>query len=150
MPLKVVQFLALVLTALALVPGGAHVFALANKIGLTAEQYFIVQNIYRGWSLLGIVLFGALIANLALALLLRRRGGVPFILAALAFCCVAVTLVVFFLWTYPANQATSNWTTIPDDWEQLRRQWEYSHAANALVTFVAFCALALSVLTTRE
>jgi hypothetical protein len=36
--------LALVLTALALVPAGAHLFALPNKIGLAQEQYFIVQN----------------------------------------------------------------------------------------------------------
>ena len=68
MRLKAVQFLAVVLTAIALVPSGAHVFALANKITLGAEQYFIVQNIYRGWSLFGIVWIGALIANL------RARG----------------------------------------------------------------------------
>src|SRR5258707_15170833 len=83
-PLKVVQFLALVLTALALVPAGAHLFALPNKINLAAEQYFIVQNIYRGWSLFGIVLAGALVANLALAVLLRGRGR-PFVLALIAF-----------------------------------------------------------------
>ena len=84
MPLKVVQFLALALTALALVPSGAHLFELANKMSLGAEQYFIVQRIYRGWSLFGIVLFGALIANLALALLLRGRGA-PFALALFGF-----------------------------------------------------------------
>jgi hypothetical protein len=143
--LKIIQFLALVLTALALVPSGAHLFALSSKIGLGAEQYFIVQNIYRGWSLFGIVLIGALVANLALALLLRGRGA-PFALAVFAFFCIALTLVVFFIWTYPANLATNNWTTIPDDWEQLRRQWEYSHAADAVVTFAAFCAIALSSL----
>jgi hypothetical protein len=147
--LKIVQFLALVLTALVLVPGGAHLFALANKINLAQDQYFIVQNIYRGWALLGIVLIAAIVANLALALLLYGRGT-PFALALLAFLCLAFTLVVFFSWTYPANQATSNWTAIPRDWEELRRQWEYSHAANALVTFVALCSATLSVLTTRE
>jgi hypothetical protein len=147
--LKIVQFLALALTALALVPSGAHLFALPGKISLGAEQYFIVQNIYRGWSLFGIVLIGALIANLALALLLRGRGA-PFALALFGFFCIALTLVVFFIWTFPANQATNNWTTIPNDWEQLRRQWEYSHAANAVVTFAAFCSVALSLLMTRE
>ena len=35
-PLKIVQFLAVVLTALALVPGGAPVFALPTKIDLGA------------------------------------------------------------------------------------------------------------------
>jgi hypothetical protein len=148
-PLKIVQFLALVLTALALVPSGAHLFALPNKISLGAEQYFIAQSIYRGWSLFGIVLFGALIANLALALLLRGRGA-PFALALFGFFSIALALVIFFIWTYPANQATNNWTMIPNDWEQLRRQWEYSHAANAVVTFTAFCSVALSSLMTRE
>ena len=147
MPLKIVQFLALTLTALALVPSGAHLFTL--PINLVAEQYFIVQNIYRGWSLFGVVLIGALVANLALALLLRGRGA-PFLLALFAFLCIALTLVVFFIWTYAANQATNNWMMIPDNWEQLRREWEYSHAANAVVTFAALCSLTLSVLTTRE
>jgi hypothetical protein len=148
-PLKVVQFAAVTLNALALVPGGAHAFVLLNKIDLGAEQYFIVQNIYRGWALLGIVLLGALLANLVLAVMLLRRGGAAFALASLAFCCIAVTLVVFFVWTYPSNQATGNWTTIPDNWEQLRRQWEYSHAVNAVIPFVALCSVTLSVLTAR-
>jgi len=149
MALRVVQFLALVLTALALIPSGAHLFALPNKIGLAQEQYFIVQNIYRGWALFGAVLLGALIANLLLAIMLRGRAA-PFVSALVAFICVAATLAVFFVWIYPANQATDNWTTIPEDWAQLRRQWEYSHAGNALVTFAAFCAVTLSVLTMRE
>jgi hypothetical protein len=148
-PLKVVQFLALALTALALVPSGAHLFELANKMSLGAEQYFIVQSIYRGWNLFGIVLIGALIANLVLALLLRGQG-VPFALALFGFFCLALTLVVFFIWTYAANQATNNWTTIPDNWEELRTQWEYSHAANAVVTFAAFCSVTLSSLMARK
>jgi hypothetical protein len=148
--LKVVQFLAVVLTALALVPGGAHAFALLNKIDLTAERYFIVQSIYRGWALFGIVLIGAVLADLALTLMLRRRGGAPFVLALLGFCGVALTLVIFFVWTYPANQATGNWTTVADNWQQLRRQWEYSHAVNAVITFLALCSITSSVVMTRE
>jgi len=147
--LRVAQFLALMLIGLALVPSGAHLFTLPNKIDLARDQYFVVQNIYRGWALFGIVLFGALIASLAHALLLRGRGT-PFVPALVAFYCIALSLVVFFIWTYPANRATDNWTTIPANWEQLRRQWEYSHAVNALVTFVAFCSVTLSVLTRPE
>jgi hypothetical protein len=148
--LKVVQFAAITLAALALVPSGAHLFALGSKVNLGAEQYFIVQNIYRGWDLFGIVLIGSLVTNLVLALMLRRRGGAPFILALLAFGAIGLMLAIFFVWTYPANQATNNWTTIPDHWEQLRWQWEYSHAVDAAVAFVALCAITLSALTTRE
>jgi hypothetical protein len=43
------------LTAPALVPVGAHLFELPNKIGLSEEHYFLVQSIYRGWALFGIV-----------------------------------------------------------------------------------------------
>ena len=125
MRLKIVQFLAIVLTALALVPSGAHLFALPNKMGLAADQYFIVQNIYRGWSLFGTVLLGALIANTTLMLMVRRKAA-AFALALFASLCVAVTLLVFFAWTYPANELTDNWTTIPGNWEQLRHHWEYS------------------------
>lgn len=148
--LKLVQFVAIALAALALVPSGAHLFALGNKINLGAEQYFIVQNIYRGWGLFGIVLVGSLIADLVLALMLRRRGGAPLILALLALGAIVLMLAIFFLWTFPANQATNNWTTIPGHWEQLREQWEYSHAVNAVVAFVAFCSVTLSALMTRE
>jgi hypothetical protein len=146
--LKLMQFLAVILTALALVPGGAHLFELPNKVGLSQENYFMVQAIYRGWSLFGFVLFGALAASLALAIMLRGQA-VPFWLALAAFLCIAATLAIFFTWTFPTNQATSNWTTVPANWTQLRTQWEYSHAVNAVVTFAALCSVTTSVLTAR-
>jgi hypothetical protein len=146
---RVLQFCAIVLTALALVPAGAHFFELPNKIGLDQQAYFTVQGIYRGWALFGIVLFGALFANLALTLLLvfRRR---PYVLPLLAFLFVAATLAIFFTWTFPANQATSNWTLPTPNWEALRTQWEYAHATNAILTFIALCLLTWSAVTRRD
>ena len=149
MGLRVAQFLAIVFTALALVPAGAHLFELPNKIGLAQDEYFVVQNIYRGWALFGIVLFGALAANLTLAVMVRRQRA-PFWLAFLAFLLVAATLAIFFTWTYPANQATSNWTEVPANWQELRTQWEYAHATNAVLTFLALCAVTWSVLLARD
>jgi hypothetical protein len=144
--LKIVSFLALVLTALALAPVAAHFFALPNKIDLAQQPYFVVQGIYRGWALLGIVLIGALIANLVLAILSRGRGA-PFWFAFAGFVLIGATLAIFFTWTYPANQATANWTVAPENWTALRVQWEYSHAVNAVLTFFALCGVTLSVLT---
>jgi hypothetical protein len=137
--------LAIVFTALALVPGGAHLFALPNKIGLDAEAYFIVQGSYRGWALFGIVLAAALLCNGLLSFSLYGRGA-AFVLAVVATVAMATTFVVFFAWTYPANVATQNWTTIPADWSRLRDQWEYSHAVNAVVTFCAFCCVTFAAL----
>jgi hypothetical protein len=123
---------------------GRRFFELPNKIGLDRQAYFTVQGIYRGWALFGFVLFGALFANLALTLLLvfRRRS---YLLPLAAFLLVAATLAIFFIWTYPANQATSNWTLPSPDWVSLRLQWEYAHAVNAVLTFIALCLLTWSV-----
>lgn len=147
--MKIIQFLAIVLTALALVPAGAHLFELPNKINLAETDYFIVQNIYRGWALFGIALFSALAANLVLTMSLRGQGA-PAFFALVGFICVAATLAIFFTFTFPANQATANWTAIPPNWEQLRWQWEISHAANAVITFVGFCSVTLAVLLARR
>ena len=56
-------------TALAMAAGFAHAFELPNKIGLNAEDYLTVQQIYSGWALLGTVVFGALISTLALSVM---------------------------------------------------------------------------------
>jgi hypothetical protein len=149
MILRSVQACAVMLTAAALVPGGAHLLALANKIGLPQDQYFIVQGIYRGWALLGMVLIGALAANVILAVL-QREDRIAFLLAAAAALSIALTLVIFFTWTFPANQATDNWTFVPPNWRQLRLQWEYSHAVNAVITFVGLFCVTLSVQSARR
>jgi len=60
------------------------------------------------------------------------------------------SLAIFFVSVFPANVATDFWTTIPDDWQTLRRQWEYGHAASALLTFVALCSVTVAALTSRE
>ncbi|TXL71928.1 DUF1772 domain-containing protein [Vineibacter terrae] len=144
-----IHFCAIILAVLALVPAGAHLLELPNKIGLSQADYFTVQAIYRGWSLLGIVLIAALLASLALSVLLRGQGAV-FALALAAFLLMAATLVIFFVWTYPANQATQNWTVAPENWQALRAHWEYAHAASAILTFIALCCLALSALLVRR
>jgi hypothetical protein len=143
MNLRVIQFLAVMLTAFALIPAGAHLFELPNKIDLPRDAYLTAQGIYAGWAWFGIVDLAALVLNVLLAV--RQRPAFHFAVVA-ALCFVAI----FFMWTFPANQATANWTTIPEDWIGLRRVWEYSHAVNALVMLVALCSVTLAVITARE
>ena len=121
MKVRVIQFAAAILTALALVPGGAHVLELSNKINLDQAQYVAVQQIYRGWALLGIVLIAALLANL-LSAIVARSQKMPVLFAATATVLLGVTLAVFFTWTFPVNRVTDNWTVAPADWEATSRQ----------------------------
>jgi hypothetical protein len=141
MAIRIWQFLAVIFTALALVPVGAHLMELPAKIDMPEGPYFVVQQIYRGWAFAGVVIFAAILSNFASASLTRHnpRQFWPSLAAGLL---ISATLAVFFAWTYPANQATGNWTSAPQDWERLRIQWEYSHAVNALLTLVALvCAI---------
>lgn len=146
---KWAYFFSLVFVAIIFVPAGAHLAELLNKIALPRDQYFVVQGIYAGWALFGAPVFAALLSLLVLVISLRRERR-PMAWALIAFLCIVATQVVFWTWTYPMNVATNQWTTIPDNWEAVRRQWEYAHAANAVLTFVAIVALSLSVLAWGE
>jgi phosphoglycerol transferase MdoB-like AlkP superfamily enzyme len=139
----ILRFLAIVLTGLAVIAPAAHLFALPGKIHMSADDYFTVQRIYFGWWLVGLFLPAAFLANAALAVVARSDKPALW-LAIAAMGLIAVNLTIFMIWTQPANAATQNWTTRPDNWEALRQQWEYSHAVNAGLTFLAFCATALA------
>jgi hypothetical protein len=145
--LAVARFCSLFFAALALAPALAHLLELPNKLGLSRADYLTVQQIYRGWAWLGVVVVGALLSTLALTIILRQRGR-GFGLALLAFLCIAGTQVVFWTFTFPVNRQTMNWSVMPDAWTALRAQWEYSHAAAAALNFVAFVALIVSTLVT--
>jgi len=60
-----VRFLAVIVTWLALVAPASHLFVLPNKIGIPADQYFVVQGIYRGWWMVGLLLPAAVLTNAA-------------------------------------------------------------------------------------
>ncbi|HXH09314.1 MAG TPA: DUF1772 domain-containing protein [Alphaproteobacteria bacterium] len=149
MATKTFFFLSILCTAIAMAAGLAHLFELPNKMPLSREDYLTVQQIYRGWALLGIVVIGALLSSLILTVLVRGNPPV-FYLTLTATLCIALSLCVFFLFTYPANQATDNWTNLPENWQALRRQWEYAHAVGAGLYVMAFIALTISTLIERQ
>ncbi len=126
---KTARFFSLLFAALALAPSAAHL---------------LVQQIYRGWARLRFVV-GALGSTLVLAIVVRARRR-EFVPASIAFLCIVAAQVLFWTLTFPANQATANWTVSPDNWQALRAQWEYSHGAAAILNLAAFVALVCAVL----
>jgi hypothetical protein len=147
--MKSVSFLAVLLTALALVPGAAHLLELPNKLDLSAADYLTVQSVYRGWWLLGVLFAASFLANAGMAFAVRRQTT-PFLFAIGATFAVAAALVVFFVWTFPINRMTADWTRLPEAWRAMRNQWEFSHAANAGVMVVALCCSLLAALARRR
>ena len=145
MGLDILRFLSLFAAAVALAPALAHVFELPNKIRLPLDQYRIVQQLYRGWAFLGIVVVTAIFSTLAVAFLVRTQRR-AFTLTLIAFLCLIGTQIIFWAFTFPVNHRTQNWTYFPPDWMALRLRWEYSHAAGAGLNVVALILLILSVL----
>ncbi|MGH9849991.1 MAG: hypothetical protein ACREBD_09035 [Blastocatellia bacterium] len=148
MKLKCMRFLSLLFAALALGPALAHLLELPNKINLSGADYLTAQQIHRdwhGWAILEIVVVVALFSTLFLAIVVRDQPK-AFTLTLIALLCIAGTQVVSWTFTYPANQATNNWTLLPANWQELRQQWEYSHAASAVLNLIALALLILSVL----
>lgn len=141
----VALFFALLATAIALGAALAHALELPNKIGLSVSEYFTVQQTYRGWNQLAYVLFLQLIAIMSVIILARHA---PYVrgFAILALLCLIAAQALFWIYTYPANVATVNWTSIPPNWETLRRQWEYSHLAGAAFQLLAMSALIIAAL----
>jgi hypothetical protein len=139
-----VKIAALTLTALIIIPSGAHLFELPAKIDLDRDAYFIVQGIYMGWAAFFLPIIGAIAANCVLFAALRRRKPTKAWWALLSAGLIVGSLAVFFAFIFPGNQATENWTVQPENWDALRHSWEYGHAANAVLVFAAFIASAIA------
>jgi hypothetical protein len=148
MRVKTFLFISLLSTALAMAAGFAHLLELPHKIQLSDQEYLTVQQIYRGWAWLGIVIFASLISNLWLTIKLHGDKKM-FLLALTAFLSIVGAQILFWVFTFPVNQLTKNWTILTPDWQQLRSRWEYSHAAGAVLDLIALIALILAALNKK-
>ena len=142
------RFASLLLAALGLVPGGAHVLELVPKMEYEPALYALVtSSLYRYFGSVGaLVQVSAMIAAAALAL--RARGDSSFRLTALGAAALALSLVLWGALVSPVNSA---WTrvietapaSVPEVYAQLRPRWEYGHVA-AFAAWLAGFALLLA------
>jgi hypothetical protein len=139
----IVYFIAIMASVLTLGMALAHLFAFPNKMAMSREDYFAAQAAYLGWFQIWVALLVQLVALVALAILHRHE---PFVLwpVVISLLCFVASQAIFWMFTFPANTATQNWTTIPDNWEALRRSWEYSHAAAAVIGIVGMASLVIA------
>src|SRR5262249_31497067 len=102
-----------------------------------------------GWSFFGVAIVAAIVFTLTHTLMVRAERP-AFLLSLTALLLLGATQLIFWTFTYPMNVATNNWTITPQDFDAVRRQWEYSHAINAVITFVAFVTITLYALTYKH
>jgi hypothetical protein len=99
--------------------------------------------------MLGFVLLIQLISIVAIIVLAQQDRDVR-IFGCVALICLIAAQMLFWTFTYPANVATENWTKIPANWQVLRRNWEYSHAAGAVCQLAGMTALIIAALVRRR
>jgi hypothetical protein len=146
--LRGLSFVVLILAALTLVPAGAHLAELPNKLRLDGPGWLAAQGVYRGWGvILGPLELATLIA--AASFVSRVRGRQPaFRLSVIAVASYIVMHVCFWALNFPVNLAVENWTPtqLPPDWGMYRARWEWSHAARAVLAFTALLCLTWAAL----
>jgi hypothetical protein len=143
-----IRFTALLFSIITLSALMAHLLALPGKIHLSGQDYLTVQAIYRGWAWLGIFELGAIVLML-IWVIQEYDHTLHFGFLFTAVSCLIVSTAIFFVFTFPANRATGNWTRLPLNWEELRSRWEYSHAVRALLN-LASVGLVVGMLVRRS
>jgi hypothetical protein len=133
-------FIAILATLTSLAPALTHLIELPHKLSLSREAYFTVQQLYAGWNVFGIAI---LVQLVSLGLLAWRSAREYYVFRPVvaALVLLIIAQAVFWIFTFPANEVTQNWTIMPADWEDLRHQWEYSHAVGAFCQLAGLCCL---------
>jgi hypothetical protein len=145
----VIKVISLIFTTLVFGSAFAHLLEMFHKMQFSKDEYLLVQQIYQGWSILGILIFLDLI-SISLLAANSRHQPFQFRVNVLAFFFVLAALVIFFIFTFPANRQTVNWTELPSNWEILRLRWETSHAISAILYFIALVLLFLGVVRKKH
>ncbi|WP_248277540.1 DUF1772 domain-containing protein [Brasilonema sp. UFV-L1] len=130
----------------------SHTLELPAKMQYDGPLYVTLQNtLYQYFGAPGpgaLITLGALLFAIVLLFVVRKRRP-AFYWTLLGTICLAIAFpVVFFLLIEPVNVVISQGTpaSVPANWMRLRNQWEYSHAANFVLSLVGFSALVLSIL----
>jgi hypothetical protein len=151
MYLTILRFLTMVLAALGLAPGAAHVLEMPVKLSYAPELYAAVTStLYQFFGVIGgAIQVVALLSACLLCWRLRKTNAFRFTLWGAVS--LTVSLVIWGTVVAPVN---ADWTealrgvpeSIPIAYARLRSRWEYGHAAAFLAWLLGFCCLQLSVL----
>ena len=147
--LRVWRFLGVYLTALTLSLTFCHLLEMPRKMQYDEKLYMAVQHsLYLYFAYVGAVAeVGAIVVLMVLCRLLRQTGTIfYFTLSATVF--FAVGLAIWFAAVSPANAQMAQWhqLPLPTNWVDVRRQWEFGHAASAILDLIGFGALLLSII----
>jgi hypothetical protein len=159
--LALVQFISVLLVAVAMAMALAHALEYPGKLRLSKDAYIATQPIYYpGFTIGGAVgEFGGILVTLALLLL--TPFGLDFFLVLGAVVGLIAMQAVYWTMTHPVNSFWLKDTRLsgagtgffgsdplrsknenrPAEWTDLRDQWEYSHVVRAALGLASLAFL---------
>lgn len=149
--LRIWWLVTLLLAALGLVMGGAHVLEHPVRVRYDPELYFrVTSTMYRYFAIVGgPIQVLATIAAAVLAWRTRDQPGFGWTLAGALL--LALSLLLWFLRVQPVNDAwletlRSNPASAVDAYARLRNRWEWGHVTAFASWLLGFCLLLYSAL----
>ena len=147
--MKALQLLAVLATALLLGTTFAPVLEMPSQLALSASAWWTIQQaLVRPCVTVGgpLEIFAIAINLAVLAAALSRPQML--VLAAGSALCLLLAFSIWVVFTEPVNLRVLQWSNgiLPDDWSQLRQQWEFSQLIRFLLHLTGLLLLAASLL----
>jgi hypothetical protein len=150
MLLKAWRFITIIFVSLSMGMAFSHLLQMPPRMSYDALLWRATQSMYElfGPPVGAIIEGGAVLSSVALAFLVRGRRP-AFQWTVVGAGAVVAAHLIYWVFVFPVNAVMIHWTpdTIPADWTEYRNQWEYAHAARALLQIIGFAALVMSVIT---
>jgi hypothetical protein len=146
---KAWRFITIMFTALSMGMAFCHLLEMPAKMTYDGKLWLtLLQTLYGAFGTIGAFIeVGAVVTAVVLAFLVRHRRAAFGWTFVGALCLVAAHLA-WWIWVAPVNATMAPLTpeTLTADWMRLRDQWEYTHAARAVLQIIALAALVFSIL----
>lgn len=148
MLLRTWRFLTIILVSLSMAMAFCHLLQLPPRMRYDGAQWVATQSLYQVFGTIGafIEVGAVLLATVLLLAVWRRCPAFQWTLFGTS--CLLVAHGAWWIFIAPVNAEIATWTpeALPADWTWWRSQWEYTHAARAILEILGVSALVLSVL----
>src|SRR5262245_28034302 len=135
MLLRIWRFFTIILVSLSMSMAFCHLLQLPPRMSYDGAQWIATQSLYQTFGTVGAgIEVGALFMVIVLSLAVwHRRPAFQWTLFGTV--CLLLAHVAWWVFVAPVNAEISKWTpeTLPTDWTWWRSQWEYTHAARAIL-----------------
>jgi Domain of unknown function (DUF1772) len=152
--MRIILFICLLLVGLNMGLLFAHTLESPVKMQYEGSLYLTLQNTLYRWfgPPIGAALeIGSLLSSLVLVFLMRNRGSLLYYMLSTTFLLV-IAIIVYFIFSDPVNKIfkDANVQSLPENWKELRIQWENSQIIRFGLYLCSFIILLAGILKKRN